>query len=806
MGIEYTLKHLSIGQSSTQKYTSPKRPVHETNLPERQRSQHAQSLKSQLVKLKEELLTEQNNNDYSIITIQGKQDFDFYANDLEGKRAKIEVLKNGQTDVGNPIAVLRVDKEKGFNNFEKKIEKYATSNTKTGKPCHQKIIESIEQIRRTLLHELWNGKRAEWPADNNEQVWWEIWLIGGNNNRVEMNINRVRFIEECLKQDITVDISDFISFAHRQVTIIKASISQLEIIIDNSDAIVELDPPSSPIIQHAVQNGTMNLRDFDVRKINVVESDVRITILDTGVASAHPLLSPIIAENGMKTTDDDKTLVNDMEGHGTNVAGVAAYGNLERFLIEPIIPVPYKLESVRIPLDNDGSKRYLWGAITKQAVSEAESIDNNKKRIFNMSLGSPNQGESKPTSWSAAIDELTYNNGEGRLITIATGNVYPVTVDGYIDRNLATLIDDPAHSANGICVGGVTLLDTPISSASVSKVLAQKGEISPFTTSGMAKKAIKPEVLYEAGNVMVTTNDDIDICCSGVAILTTGKNVLMRPIELSHQTSMAAPGIARCLATIWYENPTYLPTTIRGLLVHSSMWTTAMCNQFEGRTKAELLRVCGYGVPNLEFACRSAKSSVCLIDEGRYEYFDEDGNIRKEMIIYDLPWPTEELMKLGEEKVIVRITLSYFIEPNPKVATSDYAGASLAWDFQGPYESNDEFMKRVNRANRTEEDPTSGYTNTLNWQIGSIARSRGTIQSDFTVITAAELASCGKVVIYPRKGWWDTLRENKNKSIPYSIIISIETTNTEINLYEKIEAVIEEDNVIENNIEVSIDA
>ena len=35
------------------------------------------------------------------------------------------------------------------------------------------------------------------------------------------------------------------------------------------------------------------------------------------------------------------------------------------------------------------------------------------------------------------------------------------------------------------------------------------------------------------------------------------------------------------------------------------------------------------------------------------------------MEIHEIPWPKEELLKLGDVKVEMKVTLSYFIEPSP---------------------------------------------------------------------------------------------------------------------------------------------
>lgn len=795
MGREFTLDHLNINVTNTQKFVSPKKVVPEINIPSRNRQIHAANLKQQLNNLKQELNTQK---EYSLITVEGKIDFDLKYEGIENKRDKICVLREGKSSSGEPIAILRVSNNKGIQNIEDKIDAYRVKNNKkTGLPQYKVLIESIESIRETLLTELWNGKNNKWPQNKAEERWWEVWIIGGKNDISSMNLNRGQFWLACTRIGIQCDINDFVGFVNRQVTLIKASIIQLEQLIDTFDGIVELDPPTKPILQYAVQESTLNLNDFISTSIEVQDTNTRITILDTGVNKEHKLLKPLFDIDSIYSVEKDSSLVEDVKGHGTNVAGVAAFGDLVGLHYVDKFHIQYKLESVRIPLDEEGEFKHLWGGITQQAVTLVENNVPNMNRIFNMSIGAPNENNGYPTSWSSAIDELCYNEGKGRLMTIAAGNVYPIDEIGYIDRNLSTLIDDPAHALNAICVGGITQLDTPMTSLSDWRLLAQKGQLSPFTTTGAPKMAIKPDLLYEAGNVIVN-DDDIDICCSGLGILTTGKNLITKPLELSHQTSLAAPGIARCLAMLWSQNPQYTPATIRGLLTHSAIWSEALVHQFKEKGKNELLRSCGYGIPDFEFACKSAKSAVTLIDQGNYKYFDKKGKNSREMLIYNLPWPKDFLYSLGEELVKLKVTLSYFVEPNPKAPTSNYVGGSLMWDMQGPYEEDDDFLKRVNKKNRTEIDPTSGYNNEMKWEIGSNARSRGTIQSDRICMTAAELATCGKIVIYPRKGWWDVLKCTKDKTIPYSMIISIQTQSEDIDLYTEIKNIIQIEQTVSN--------
>ena len=68
------------------------------------------------------------------------------------------------------------------------------------------------------------------------------------------------------------------------------------------------------------------------------------------------------------------------------------------------------------------------------------------------------------------------------------------------------------------------------------------------------------------------------------------------------------------------------------------------------------------------------------------------------------------------------------------------------------------------------------------WTIKQNRREQGTVQSDWFECTAAELADCGHIVVYLGPGWWKERKKlaNVDNVIKYSLIISIETNETEI--------------------------
>src|SRR5690606_9418213 len=103
------------------------------------------------------------------------------------------------------------------------------------------------------------------------------------------------------------------------------------------------------------------------------------------------------------------------------------------------------------------------------------------------------------------------------------------------------------------------------------------------------------------------------------------------------------------------------------------------------------------------------------------------------------------------------------------------------------------FRKRVNKAARSENEEVNGNAGSGRWAIGKDNRSNGSIHSDFWEGTAADLATCNHITVYPVIGWWRERKhlgkvENKTR---YSLIISLETPAQDVELYTTVRNIIE---------------
>ena len=132
------------------------------------------------------------------------------------------------------------------------------------------------------------------------------------------------------------------------------------------------------------------------------------------------------------------------------MAGVALYGDLERALTETAqVALHHRLDTVKIlpPQDQNGPE--LYGAVTEIGIAKAEAGSPRRHRVFCMAATSEvGLGRGRPTSWSAAIDQLCYGGGDRRrLIVLATGNLRDdIAPAEYPDRNDLAEAESPAQA------------------------------------------------------------------------------------------------------------------------------------------------------------------------------------------------------------------------------------------------------------------------------------------------------------------------------------------------------------------------
>ena len=162
----------------------------------------------------------------------------------------------------------------------------------------------------------------------------------------------------------------------------------------------------------------------------------------------------------------------------------------------------------------------------------------------------------------------------------------------------------------------------------------------------------------------------------------------------------------------------------------------------------------------------------------------------REINLHQLPWPTEVLSDLGDAEVHMRVTLSYFVDPNPShrgwQRRYRYASHGLRFEVRRPSESTDDFRKRINQLTRAEEERRpSTHSDSNEWYFGPNQRTAGSLHTDIWTGTAADLAGRGGVAVYPLTGWWKERsdRDRCSESARYSLTISIETPGQDVDIW-----------------------
>ena len=221
----------------------------------------------------------------------------------------------------------------------------------------------------------------------------------------------------------------------------------------------------------------------------------------------------------------------------------------------------------------------------------------------------------------------------------------------------------------------------------------------------------------------------------------------------------------------------------------------------------KLSHIFGYGIPNLQKAKYSTSSALTIIaQKDNFQVFvPKNGSLspkEKEksstILFVKLPWPKELLTnELGQRKIKLTITLSYYIEPNPSERgySSKYAYQShnLRFDLQRSTETLKQFRSRINKLIAVEETEGVASSDSYDWLFGPNSRTHGSVHKDVLEISGVDLAAAEYVAVYSVAGWWKSRKTKlaNDTFSRFSLIISIDAGETEVNLYNEIKNIIE---------------
>lgn len=822
-------KHIFItGKVKSEKYKQSPKQGKTPLIPQRDRAKHSAKLLLKFEEIwNEKKRLQQERTAEKIATREGTYlsftsaaSHDLITKSLENIKKGIRLLniKEETIDENHKQVKATIYIPNGMEGFFiKKIADYQdeSKTSMTGKPKNAPLVNSIEDVSIALLEGLWTDNLQLIPADNSK--WCEAWL-NVNTNEIKEQEQIASFLSTLKNIGIEYKKNSIV-FPERAVLLIKANRDLLIELMMQSDLLAEFRSGQEPTGFWVNENTVEQQAWVDdlLKRIEVTDSSVKVCVLDTGVNNGHQLLQPIL-DNTDTLTVNNAWGTNDhypeRAGHGTLMAGIAGYGNLENALISSDkVPITHKLCSVKIlpPPTQEQTPKELWGDITAQGIARAEIKNPDMILVYCMAVTSKEDAENgRPSSWSGALDNLAYGDGENqRLIIVSAGNIRDKEDwKNYPESNFLNTIENPAQSWNSITVGAYT--EKVYITDEIYKdylPVAKQGELSPFSSTSLIwekKWPIKPDVVFEGGNLLKSPDGSVITHHEDLDLLSTSKSFNIKPFDTINATSAATAQASWFVAKIAYEYPDAWPETIRGLIVHSADWNNAMLLQMKVRKSHKsdfnnLLKVFGFGVPDLNRALYSKESALTFIAQETIQPFSFKDNNQpetNEIHFFNFPWPKELLLSLEATPVKLKITLSYFIEPGAgEIGWKDkyrYQSHGLRFDLNNG-EDEEEFRKKINIAAREEGEEVGSDSGSHRWTLGKNNRSNGSIHSDFWEGTAADLATCNLIAVYPVIGWW---RERKHlqkveTNARYSLIVSLETPMQDVELYTTIKALIE---------------
>ncbi len=671
----------------------------------------------------------------------------------------------------------------------------------------EKAIAPVGSVGLAQLEDVCDGRKQLNKVPQDRAVWFEIGCRGGYHYPDEITTNsRAQIARQLHHLDAGQKLDEFLG-PEQVYFFVRITRAQLAVLQAATDCIYDVDQAPQPLRDLKLLDDakTKDIANFQLTPPH--KDAPSVVLLDTGVATGHPLLKSAILT--ATTAGSEIPSPEDTDGHGTKMAGLALYRDVGAAIERGSHDAPHWLQSSRLlvapgqGLSSDENYE-KWPVLTERAVLAAEKADQRKRnRAFILAvtrtMQDPPLDGIAPTLWSQAVDQIAFGKGEGRLMIVSAGNAryeqWLALAEQHPQLQLSEKIHQPAQAVNALTVGAFTArVELPnVKDYAEYRVVATKpGGISPYTSTGLSGNewSVKPDVVIEGGNLAISGTLPDPTVPTLSALTTSLQYTRGSPVALMSMTSEAAARAAYLAAHIWKLEPKLRPESVRGLIVHSAKWSKAMLEDFPGMN--DRLLACGYGAPDERLAseCAQGVATIVVEDSMPNAVIEEEPKkkppkrpttkttepkVRRKVKIYRLPLP-ESLLTNDDSEVELRVTLSYFTEPN-KFGRRTYHGLDLKWDMQGPQETEDAFIRRVNVLKRERDDEGKrvkpAKTESFPWDIGIRTRSRGTVQSDRWHGKMSALVGDKLIAIVPVLGWWEQRKALKFQEMKFSLVVSV---------------------------------
>ncbi|MEH1892180.1 MAG: S8 family peptidase [Nostoc sp.] len=611
-------------------------------------------------------------------------------------------------------------------------------------------------------------------------------------------------------------IGDYLCIARIKVTDEILNLLLLEEIVK------EIDRPPQPAFE-TTADYNLPISNFP-EVVPPPEDNCGILVIDSGVPRGHPLIAPVLGEAEVFPDAKRKVIqggADDVHGHGTSVAGIAIYGNVENCIQQRSFDPTAWLFSARV---TDENNKYDEDLLLETQLDEAirafvEQYPNCK--VINISLGNADQiyrDGLKQFRLAAKIDEIAYQyQHKNILFVISVGNAFyeeaksneqlRTDYPNYLLNKSARIID-PATSAIALTVGSLSFGRGSITEPSDVRrqaIANLSGYPSPFTRTGFGVDGmIKPDVVDFGGDLVLDLSyreslglpkvNVLPDSVAGVSVLTLCKDFKSSLFHICSGTSFAAPRVANLAAQLFTKYPEASSNLIRALIVNSALLpkkipTEFQCkgNKSQSKQIKKQLAIYGYGQPDLQRAMYSAENYVVLSEDNiliKVGYFH----------IYEIPQLPPDFIKT---KVTRILSISLAFDPPTRPTRGDsYLGVTMEFDlFKGidheivrnAYEA----VSKTNSPNESTEDTKEklkqkyGAGIEVKLSPGSNLRKKGTIQR-------------GQVEIFPQSTKYDegnmtlVVSCNRKWANPdeidmqrYALVASISHSDPQVDLYNR---------------------
>lgn len=267
---------------------------------------------------------------------------------------------------------------------------------------YKDFVDPIETIRQARLETIWTDDPAALPANPQDQIWWEVWCFKGQHGSV-------RRAAEALDARVADD-DRWLRFHDTTVIPVLTTRATIQLLLFSAVGVSELRRASATPTFFIDENRDQQLgwaSDL-AERTNWPGADApAVCLFDTGVNRAHVLIEPALSPDHASAVKTEWQAEDDA-GHGTNMAGLALFGDL----VEPLsdqreIILEHRLESVKIlpPNGFPPNEPASYGPITQSAVAIAELTRPDAGRIFCMAVTNDEISGARSSTWSAALDQ-----------------------------------------------------------------------------------------------------------------------------------------------------------------------------------------------------------------------------------------------------------------------------------------------------------------------------------------------------------------------------------------------------------------